>query len=161
MAVVVCPKCGIIVPASKSVCMRCGAPLTPQATPVVESVKPEISVAEPAKTAEPATPHNTEEVKRRADAFNTPIARRYDLEPNPHVSLGWSIVAIIFCWPLAVVSLVLRVLSTKAWKSGNEESAKKLGDYSRYVAMASIVVFIIRFVIGLFFYDIYGIRGVL
>lgn len=151
MAVVVCPKCGIIVPASKSVCMRCGAPLTPQATPVVKPVMPEISVVEPAKPAEPATPHNTEEVKRSADAFNTPIARRYDLEPNPHVSLGWSIVAIILYWPCAVVSLVLRVLSTKAWKSGNEESAEKLGNYSRYVAMASIVVFIIGFVIGLFF----------
>ena len=47
MAVVICPKCGIIVPASKGVCMRCGAPLTPSATPVVEPVKPAPPVVEP------------------------------------------------------------------------------------------------------------------
>ena len=47
MAVVICPKCGIIVPASKGVCMRCGAPLTPSATPGVEPVKPAPPVVEP------------------------------------------------------------------------------------------------------------------
>jgi hypothetical protein len=59
------------------------------------------------------------------------------------VSLGWTIGVFILCWPLGIASLVLRIFSTSAWKSGKEESAKKLGKMSNGVAIAGIVLVVL------------------
>ncbi|MBO7262133.1 MAG: CD225/dispanin family protein [Alistipes sp.] len=135
MAVVVCPKCGIIVPASKGVCMRCGAPLNQSASAVVEPIKPE------PKKPEPVAPVDREcrSVREDADWRDS----RHASEPNPYVSLGWTIGVFILCWPLGIASLILRILSTRAWKAGKEESAKKLGKMSNGVAIAGIVLVVL------------------
>lgn len=135
MAVVVCPKCGIIVPASKGVCMRCGAPLPTSTKPVVEPAKPEPVKENP---VDPALLLKTEEYEsQNCDDYGM---RRNESEPNPYVKLGWLIGVFILCWPLGIASLILRILSTRAWKSGKEESAKKLGKMSNGVAIAGMVL---------------------
>lgn len=138
MAVVVCPKCGIIVPASKGVCMRCGAPLNQSTTPVVEPTKPEPKRPEPVV---PVAPLGSEDNSLREDTLLRDS--RHTNEPNPYVSLGWTIGVFILCWPLGIASLILRILSTRAWKSGKEESAKKLGKMSNGVAIAGIVLVVL------------------
>lgn len=143
MAVVVCPKCGIIVPASKGVCMRCGAPLNQSASAVVEPAKPEPAKPEPKKPEPvvPVAPLGSEDNSLRED---TPLRdSRHASEPNPYVSLGWTIGVFILCWPLGIASLILRILSTRAWKSGKEESAKKLGKMSNGVAIAGSVLVVL------------------
>ena len=151
MAVVVCPKCGIIVPASKGVCMRCGAPLPTSAKPVVEPAKPEpvkekpVDPAKPEpvkeKPVDPALLLKTEEYE--SQNCGDYGMRRNESEPNPYVKLGWTIGVFILCWPLGIASLILRILSTRAWKSGKEESAKKLGMMSNGVAIAGMVLVVL------------------
>ena len=130
MAVVICPKCGIIVPASKGVCMRCGAPLTPSATPVVEPVKP----------APPVVESKREYV---SESRQESSPRRSVSERNPHAKWGWVIAAILLFWPFGLVSLVLLILSNRAWKADNEKMAKSLGRVSTGLAIAGIVILIL------------------
>lgn len=130
MAVVVCPKCGIIVPASRSVCMRCKSPLTPSATPVIEPVKPAPPVVEPQREY---MPESRQESNPRSSVS----------ERNPHARWGWVIGAILLFWPLGLVSLVLLILSNKAWKADKEQSAKSLGRVSTGAAIAGIVIMIL------------------
>ena len=141
MAVIVCPNCGNIVPVSKTKCPRCHVSLSQGGDAEVSShEKPlvvEPKVAEPVavepKVAEPEAPVVEPEIASSVNAST----------PNPYGNWWRCVVAILMFWPLGIVSIVLKILSDKAWKSGDEKKAKTMGRYSSIFAIAGVILFLL------------------
>ena len=141
MAVIVCPNCGNIVPVSKTKCPRCHVSLSQGGDAEVSShekplvVEPEVAepvVVEP-KVAEPEAPVVEPEIASSVNAST----------PNPYGNWWRCVVAILMFWPLGIVSIVLKILSDKAWKSGDEKKAKTMGRYSSIFAIAGVILFLL------------------
>lgn len=143
MAVIVCPNCGNIVPVSKTKCPRCHVSLSQGGDAEVSSheklqvVEPQVAepvapVVEP-KVAEPEAPVGEPEIASSVNAST----------PNPYGNWWRCVVAILMFWPLGIVSIVLKILSDKAWKSGDEKKAKTMGRYSSIFAIVGIILFLL------------------
>ena len=131
MAVIVCPNCGNIVPVSKTKCPRCHVSLSQGGDAEVSSHEKPL-VVEP-KVAEPVAPVVEPEIASSVNAST----------PNPYGNWWRCVVAILMFWPLGIVSIVLKILSDKAWKSGDEKKAKTMGRYSSIFAIAGIILFLL------------------
>lgn len=131
MAVIVCPNCGNIVPVSKTKCPRCHVSLSQGGDAEVSSHEKPLAV-EP-KVAEPVAPVGEPEIASSVNAST----------PNPYGNWWRCVAAILMFWPLGIVSIVLKILSDKAWKSGDEKKAKTMGRYSSIFAIAGIILFLI------------------
>lgn len=146
MAVIVCPNCGNIVPVSKTKCPRCHVSLSQGGDAEVSSHEKPLTVepkaaeseavepvaAEP-KVAEPVAPVVEPEIASSVNAST----------PNPYGNWWRCVVAILMFWPLGIVSIVLKILSDKAWKSGDEKKAKTMGRYSSIFAIVGIILFLL------------------
>lgn len=153
MAVIVCPNCGNIVPVSKTKCPRCHVSLSQGGDAEVSShEKPlvvEPKVAEPVavepKVAEPVAPVVEPKVAEPvAPVVEPEIASSVNAStPNPYGNWWRCVVAILMFWPLGIVSIVLKILSDKAWKSGDEKKAKTMGRYSSIFAIVGIILFVL------------------
>lgn len=141
MAVIVCPNCGNIVPVSKTKCPRCHVSLSQGGDAEVSShekplaVEPKVAepVADEPKVAEPVAPVVEPEIASSVNAST----------PNPYGNWWRCVVAILMFWPLGIVSIVLKILSDKAWKSGDEKKAKTMGRYSTIFAIVGIILFLL------------------
>lgn len=141
MAVIVCPNCGNIVPVSKTKCPRCHVSLSQGGDAEVSShekplvVEPKVAepVAAEPKVTEPVAPVAEPEIASSVNAST----------PNPYGNWWRCVVAILMFWPLGIVSIVLKILSDKAWKSGDEKKAKTMGRYSSIFAIVGIILFLL------------------
>ena len=131
MAVIVCPNCGNIVPVSKTKCPRCHVSLSQGGDAEVSSHEKPL-VVEP-KVAEPEAPVVEPEIASSVNAST----------PNPYGNWWRCVVAILMFWPLGLVSIVLKLLSDKAWKSGDEKKATTMGRHSTIFAIAGIILFLL------------------
>lgn len=143
MAVIVCPNCGNIVPVSKTKCPRCHVSLSQGGDAEVSSHEKPL-VVEP-KVAEPVAPVVEPKVAEpEAPVVEPEIASSVNAStPNPYGNWWRCVVAILMFWPLGIVSIVLKILSDKAWKSGDEKKAKTMGRYSSIFAIVGIILFVL------------------
>lgn len=64
---------------------------------------------------------------------------------RPSRQIGWSIVAIFFLWPLAVVSFVVGAQVGSRWERGDLTGAQRASRNARLWALASIALGIAAF----------------
>lgn len=65
--------------------------------------------------------------------------------PNPHNSIFWIVMAVLFFWPFAIPSAIYYSKSDNAWNVGNEDLARHYGDKGKRWGKAPLAICLILF----------------
>lgn len=75
--------------------------------------------------------------------------QRVNLGENPHISIVWCVLSVLFFWPLGIVAFIYYFKSDNSWHVGNQQAAELYGRNSIRFAKLSVWLFVIAIVLGM------------
>jgi hypothetical protein len=71
--------------------------------------------------------------------------------PPPSSQIGWAVVALLFCWPLAIPAFIYSSRVESAWYRGDVDGARRASDNARTCGIVALVIGIVATVLLLAF----------